>query len=183
MNEPEINSRFEQSIKILEKAVSKSLKLNPKLNRWLSENDLTQDVLLRMVRTCQEVDIVDQNHFIHLMLVQLRRAIIDNYRKLFGTQGWARNVTTQLDTIDPLNLGDNSNDHSITFEELIDFHESVNNLPDHERKVFHMYYYGGLTEMEISVILGISERTVRRRWKNANHKMHKQLGNNPSEDR
>jgi RNA polymerase sigma factor (sigma-70 family) len=45
------------------------------------------------------------------------------------------------------------------------FHAAVEQLPDAEREVVELTFYHGLTQPEIAELLGVDERTVRRRWR------------------
>jgi RNA polymerase sigma factor (sigma-70 family) len=58
-------------------------------------------------------------------------------------------------------------------EELIDhreraqFHQAAAALPEPLRQVFCLRYYAGLSEMEVAAELGVTDRTVRARWREA----------------
>ena len=45
-----------------------------------------------------------------------------------------------------------------------EFHEQVEELPENEREVFQLIWYSGTTQREAAELLGISERTVLRRY-------------------
>ena len=45
-----------------------------------------------------------------------------------------------------------------------EFHRQVADLPEEDREVFDLLWYQGLTQAEAAAVLGISERTVSRRW-------------------
>jgi RNA polymerase sigma-70 factor (ECF subfamily) len=47
------------------------------------------------------------------------------------------------------------------------FHDVVGRLPEEEREVFDAVYYGGATQQEVAGMLGVSDRTVKRRWRSA----------------
>jgi RNA polymerase sigma-70 factor (ECF subfamily) len=51
--------------------------------------------------------------------------------------------------------------------EWTEFHVQVEKLPEEEREVFGVLWYGGLSQKEAVAALGISERTLRRRWRSA----------------
>ena len=174
ISEAELLSRLMWIDKRLRLAVRRSIQSNPKLQRWVTEDDLKQEVLLRLIKACGVTAIADDAHFIHLMLLQLRRSIIDFHRKLFGPNGWAVNLKTDPKAVrvnqatmqeHPRNLI--THGAPVTIEEWIDFHESVETLPEAEKAVFEMFFYGGFTDYEIAGILGCSDRTVRRHWMKA----------------
>jgi RNA polymerase sigma factor (sigma-70 family) len=47
------------------------------------------------------------------------------------------------------------------------FHDAAASLPEPLRRVFCLRYYGGLSEAEVAADLGVTERTVRNRWRQA----------------
>jgi RNA polymerase sigma factor (sigma-70 family) len=51
--------------------------------------------------------------------------------------------------------------------EWVEFHESIGKLPDEERSVFQLIFYQGFSHDEVSNLLGISIKTVFRRWTKA----------------
>src|SRR5262249_56458704 len=53
-----------------------------------------------------------------------------------------------------------------------EFHEQIAALPDEEREAFDLLWYQGLSQAEAAELLGVSERTVKRRWQAARLKLH-----------
>jgi RNA polymerase sigma factor (sigma-70 family) len=49
-------------------------------------------------------------------------------------------------------------------------------LPDDEREVFGLVWYQGLTHAEAAAILGVSTKTVQRRWHSACLRLHEVMG-------
>ena len=49
-------------------------------------------------------------------------------------------------------------------------------LPAEEREVLDLVWYGGLTQIEAAALLGISEPTVKRRWRAARLRLHEAMG-------
>ena len=47
---------------------------------------------------------------------------------------------------------------------LSEFHRQVENLPDDERTVFELHYYGDFSQAEIAQILQIQPKQVSRLW-------------------
>lgn len=182
MNEHELMTRILQAEKRLNRAVHKALFMNLRLKRWLTEEDLKQDVLLRLVRASHDITVADDAHFINLMLLQLRRALIDYHRKMFGPNGWAVNLktdpkATKLNSASDENLAKvmMAAGAPVTIDEWIDFHESVDSLPEDERKVFEFFFYGGMKDDEVAQIMGCSDRTVRRHFKSARDKLQNRI--------
>jgi len=166
----------------LRHAIHKALVMNFKLKRWITSDDVKQEVLLRMVRAIRDVEIVDEAHFVHLVLLQLRRSLIDFHRNLYGPNGWATRMKSDPNAA-KMNKATAENltrtlilaGAPISVEEWIDFHESVELLSDDEKAVFEMFFYGGYKEDEIAHLLKCSGRTVRRLWKSSREKLQKRI--------
>ncbi|HYT92213.1 MAG TPA: sigma-70 family RNA polymerase sigma factor, partial [Gemmataceae bacterium] len=56
-----------------------------------------------------------------------------------------------------------------------EFHEQVGALPAEEQEVFGLVWYQGLSPAEAAALLGVSDRTVRRRWVTACRKLQRAL--------
>lgn len=63
-----------------------------------------------------------------------------------------------------------------TLVEWTEFHQQVMKLPDEARDVFDLLYYQGLSQPEAAAVLGLSERTLRRRWQQARLQLGMVLG-------
>jgi RNA polymerase sigma factor (sigma-70 family) len=57
-----------------------------------------------------------------------------------------------------------------------EFHEQVERLPEEEREVFSLLWYKGLSQAEAAEVLGVSDRTIKRRWQSARLHLHEALG-------
>ena len=68
-----------------------------------------------------------------------------------------------------------------TLAEWTDFHEKVQRLPQTEREVFDLLWYEGLTQAETAQLLGVTDRTVKNRWRSAKLELHRLLGEGPTE--
>jgi DNA-directed RNA polymerase specialized sigma24 family protein len=60
-----------------------------------------------------------------------------------------------------------TNDESIPLERWEAFHAAVEKLPDEHREVFKMAWYLGADKPTVAKSLGMSLRTVERRWQEA----------------
>ena len=185
LTKPEILVLITMARTRLEKAARLVIRHNPKLERWVHPDDIVQEVLLRMVKACEKIDITDRSHLFHLMLTQLRRVIIDSYRTLYGPNGWATKIKSDPRAIDlsqateeDLSRTKFNSGAPITIEEWVDFHESVESLPRFEQDVFEMMYYGGFTSDEVAEILNVSGRTVRRHWRDSRLILQRRINEN-----
>ncbi len=55
-------------------------------------------------------------------------------------------------------------------------HEQVERLPPEEREVFDLCWYHDLTQEEAAAALGVSVRTIKRRWLRARLRLQELLG-------
>jgi RNA polymerase sigma factor (sigma-70 family) len=60
-------------------------------------------------------------------------------------------------------------------KEWMQFHKLVETLPEKDREVFELLWYGGLTAVNAASVLGVSLRTVKRRWQSARVALAKEL--------
>jgi RNA polymerase sigma-70 factor (ECF subfamily) len=105
--------------------------------------------------------------FFGLAATQIRRTLIDlaRYHRR-KRRGGGKHATNERggdegraqpekadDTSDPAKLAVRT-----------EFHESVGDLPQDLREVFGLLHYHGVTQPEAAALLGISERTVKRKW-------------------
>ena len=56
-----------------------------------------------------------------------------------------------------------------------EFHEKVQRLPEAEREVFDLLWYQGLTQPEAAAMLGVTDRTVKNRWRSAKLRLQEML--------
>lgn len=148
----------------------------PGLQRWEQTDDVYQNAMLRLHRALQTTDVENVRHFFNLATVQIRRELIDLGRKHFGPQGIGRNHHTDHQTTDQA-VG---TVHALESEpsdlaEWTEFHERAHRMPDEEREVFDLLYYEGLSQDQVAAVLGVSVRTIRRRWNDAKFWLHGEL--------
>ena len=60
--------------------------------------------------------------------------------------------------------------------EWAELHDHVAQLPDEEREVMDLHWYHDLSQKEVAALLGVSERTVKRRWVAAKARLAARLG-------
>jgi RNA polymerase sigma factor (sigma-70 family) len=76
--------------------------------------------------------------------------------------------------------GDAPIDHTLTdageLELWTRFHEAVEHLSAEEREVFSLGFYHAWTQPQMADLLGVNERTVRRRWQAACQELNRLVG-------
>ena len=137
----------------------------PGLMRWEQTDDIFQNAMIRLHRALADVHIQSERHFFNLAAVQIRRELLDLVKKYKAECSFATHHHT--DSLNPHIVGGlvakqfaPEND----LEKWSEFHQSVENLPQEEKEVVDLLWYQGLDQAKASELLGISPRTLRRRW-------------------
>jgi RNA polymerase sigma-70 factor (ECF subfamily) len=121
--------------------------------------------------------------FYSLAAAHIRRELIDLARHHFGPEGAAARHHSdgagQASGEGPVVRKEDPGGEPATLAEWTDFHESVQRLPRAEREVFDLLWYEGLTQAEAAKVLGVSDRTVKSRWRSAKLELQKLLGEGP----
>lgn len=161
-------------------AVTRKIKRDfAQVGRWEQTEDVFQNASLRLCRALAEVEIRDSRHFFSLAAMQIRRELLDMVRHWHGPEGPARHHLTQI----PKERDEEDNGASLLERageqsdaqdmlEWGEFHEHVERLPAEDREVFDLLYYHGLTQDEAAATLGVSSRTIKRRWREARLALH-----------
>jgi len=162
------------------KLTRKMFRGHPGLRRWMQTDDVFQNSLVRLHRALSQTEVQDVRHFFNLATVQIRRELLDLARKTFGPHGIGRNHHTDLQPADETG----GSLHRVTeepddLERWEEFHQQVESLPVEEREVFDLLYYEGLEQLEAAGVLGISERTIRKRWNRAKLLLSGELADEP----
>src|SRR5215470_8983518 len=124
------------------------LRRHPHVRRWEQTDDLLQAALIRLHRSLAEVRPEGVRHFDNLAAAQIRRELIDLARSYHGpegigahhhTDGKGRDAGTRLAEVADETGG------PAALEGWIAFHEAVNRLPEEEREVVNLLWYGNRT--------------------------------------
>ncbi len=156
----------------LRQLARKMLRRFPRVQRWVDTDDILQNAELRLLRALQTVRPDSLRSFFNLAAEQARRELLDLVRYFYGPYS----LGTQHDSdgaggppgqaqADPAN---DPND----LDEWQAFHEQAARLPQEEKEVLDLLYYAGRTHAEAAELLGITDRTVRRRWHSALIRLH-----------
>ncbi len=140
------------------------LKNYPHLRRWEQTDDVFQNAAIRLHRSLSEVQPDSLRGFFRLAATQIRRTLIDLARHHFGPQGHA--ALHQSDASHMLHHPDRRGEPE-SLAAWVQFHEVIERMPVEEREVFELTWYGDMHQDEIADLLGVSVRTVKRRWRAA----------------
>ena len=153
----------------------------PIVGRWEQTGDVFQQAVMRLYRSLQDVQPENARAFFGLATLQIRRELFDLARKIGGPQGIGANHASDFGggghQSGQTPRHDQPQDMSgpATLQLWTEFHQSVGQLPEKEREVFDLIYYQELPQADIAGMLGVSERTVKRRWRSAKLILHEVL--------
>jgi RNA polymerase sigma factor (sigma-70 family) len=136
-----------------------------RLHRWEQTDDVLQNALLRLHRSLAEVRPTSAEQFYGLAATQIRRELIDLARHHFGPRGVSVKHQTDRPEASPDYESPLSEPRDI--DDWTRFHEEIERLPEEERRVFDLLWYEGMTQPEAADVLGVSLKTVKRRWQAA----------------
>jgi RNA polymerase sigma-70 factor (ECF subfamily) len=151
------------------------------VRRWEETDDVLQNALLRLHRALREVALPSARDFFRLAALQIRRELLDLARHHYGPHGLgahhaSRAAAHAADGSQPPAHEPAAHSHEPgRLAAWTEFHTQAGALPDDEREVFDLLWYQGLSQAEAATILGISERTVKRRWQAARLALHQAL--------
>ncbi len=162
------------------KLTRKMLRNYPHLRRWEQTDDVFQNAAMRLHRSLSEVRPDSVRNFFGLAVTQIRRTLIDLARHHFGPEGQAAKHHSDGDGKfdDSGGILQNQADSTVRPESLeswASFHEAVEQIPDDEREVFQLVWYGGMAQKEVASLLGVSVPTVKRRWHRAQLLVHETM--------
>jgi RNA polymerase sigma factor (sigma-70 family) len=164
----------------LTRLARKMLKGFPQVHRWEETDDIVQNALVRLRRALETTSPVSVRSFVNLAAVQIRRELIDLARHYDGPLGMGAHHESQILTNGsreaPVERVVADTDDPSRLEAWARFHHGVESLNDEDREVFDLLWYQGLTQGEAAEVLGLSEKTVNRRWVAARMRLGMALG-------
>ncbi|NBX29710.1 sigma-70 family RNA polymerase sigma factor [bacterium] len=154
----------------------KMLRHYPTLRRWEATDDVLQNSLVRLHRALAEVDVATVAHFFNLAATQIRRELLDLVKHHMGPEGAGRHHHT--DHQPPDDDGGSLQNRFMEPENMAmwtEFHEAVARLAAEHREVIDLLFYDGISQHEAADVLGVSIRTLKRRWQQAKLVLHEAL--------
>lgn len=177
---------IEHACERLRLIAKKMLRRFPRVHRWEETDDVFIEAVTKLHRSLETVQPETSHDFYRLAATQIRRVLIDMARRYYGPEGLgAKHQTTAggsaSDKPHRWDAADQADEPS-SLAEWADFHRQVEALPGEERDVFNLLWYEEMTQAEACEVLGISERTLRRRWHGARIRLHKARHGEPLPD-
>jgi DNA-directed RNA polymerase specialized sigma24 family protein len=118
-------------------------------------------------RALQTVTPESELHFYRLSALQIRYVLLDLAQRYSSCSGLTASYETGFEGIqrqspDPCSRG--TEFVAVTLDEWGRFHQLAGNLPQEHRDLFDLLWYQGLNQGEAARLLGVTLRTVQRRW-------------------
>lgn len=132
-------------------------------------DDLLQLALMRLCKALEEVRPESVKGFIGLAAKHIRLELIDLGRHHFGAHGDGRHrarLAPGQESEEPL-LEEAAPIEGSSMLDWQNFHENIKELPAEEMEIFDYLYYQELSQDDTARLLGLTERTVQRRWQTA----------------
>lgn len=171
---PPTDRLIDHSFEILRKMVRRMLKSFPNVHRWEDTDDVLQISALRFHKAISKNSPDSPKHFFRLAGVLIRQTLIDLSRKHSRSNGYGANHDTnvgiELRAVATPRSGQREEPYGLM--DWADFHRQIEQLPEKEREVFDLLWYGGLSQSEAAMILGLEIRTIQRRWRQARILLH-----------
>lgn len=134
---------------------------------------LVHESFLRLLNN-QGLRLQDRRHFFAYAAKTMRNLIIDSAREQLTESRGAGAVHVTLEGDEALQVADvASSDELIRVDEVL---RELERLDRDLSELVEMRYFGGYTESEVAELLGVNERTVRRRWDKARAWLYIALG-------
>ncbi len=138
----------------------------PTVRRWEETSDVVQNVLIRLDRALRDLPLTTVQDFFVVAACNVRRELINLARAYRRTE---EEPAVHKEPVD-------DSDDPVTLARWGEIHAFIAALPEEMRQPFDLIYYQGLTREEAATLLGISERTLRRRWQDARLRLMAWLG-------
>ncbi len=139
--------------------LARGLFLQERVGHTLQPTALVHEVYLRLFGA-QEIDWRDRAHFLAICARIMRRILVDHARRRGFSKRGGGAVTLSIDHLPEL--------PQAREPDLIDLDQALSDLAGLDREqsqVVELRFFGGLTQKEISSVLGLSTATVDRRWR------------------
>ena len=134
---------------------------HPAVKRWVDTDDVLQGALVRLVRAVRSVRPTSLRAFFGLATQQIRWELLDLARHLYGPEGEGAHHASDSGNVPE--AADPSHDGA-ALAEWSELHRHIGELPEEQREVVGLLFYQGLSQPEAATLLGVTVRTVQRRW-------------------
>lgn len=163
---------FNRAYGTLRRQTRRMLRGFPSVRRWDETDDVLHGAAMKLCKALEGQPPRSSRQFNMLLAQQVRWCLLSLARKYNGPLGLNRNQRELVEVDGQLVASSEERTHSddngaVTMAEWTEFHLQVERLPVEIAEVFSLAWYLELSHAEIADSLGVSEVTVRRRWREA----------------
>ncbi len=156
----------------LERVAHKMLRGFPNVRCWAQTDDILQSALMRLLRTLEKLQPASMREFFGLAAAQLRRELLDLARHFARANGLGAAPGGPPADGAPVPEPVAPAEEPEELERWCRFHEEAEQLPVEEREVVGLIFYHGWPQADVAALLGVTVRTVQRRWQSALFTLH-----------
>lgn len=148
-----------------------------RVRRWAETDDVLQNALIRLVAALDSTAPRTPRDFLALASLQIRRELIDLARHYYGPEGIGANHDSHPPSdasqgpAEPADL----RHEPASLAQWTEVHALIDRLATEDREIIGLLFYQGLAQAEAAEVLGVSLRTVQRRWHDALCRLHRVL--------
>jgi RNA polymerase sigma-70 factor (ECF subfamily) len=159
----------------LTRLARKLLRGYPNVRPWEQTDDVLQNALLRLDRSLERLTPPTPRDYFRLAACYIRRELLDLARRYAGRCAAGMLPAGLPEGDNALDALQDEADEPRRLAAWTEFHLRAGDLPEEEREVFDLLWYQGRCQAEAALLLGVSERTIKRRWQAARLLLHQAL--------
>lgn len=131
----------------------------------LSPTVLVHDAYLKLAASVPQAE--HRTHFVAVAARAMRQVLVESARRRGAGKRGAGVAHTTLSHAGEV--------VSLDADELLALDAALDKLPERQRQIVELRYFGGMEEREIAALLEVSDRTVRREWVKARAWLYREL--------
>lgn len=158
MGDPEAKTQLLQLVMAELRRLAERMMRSERKDHTLQPTALVNELYLHML-TSNQADVKDRGHFFALAAQAMRRILVDHARARRSQKRGGQQQRVDIEGI-PFITGQNI-EQMVELDQALDRLEKVDPRP---ARVVELRFFAGLDEEEVSRLLGVSVRTVRRDW-------------------
>jgi RNA polymerase sigma-70 factor (ECF subfamily) len=127
---------------------------------------VVSEVWMRLVGALETTQPETVEGFFGLVFLKVRQVLLDmagRQRRLDARRREGALDANESEALAAFDQADTTHDPG-RLAQLTEFHEQIEKLPESQRTVFQLHYYGGFSQIEIAQMLGLPKKQVSRSW-------------------
>ncbi len=134
--------------------VARALLSAERRGHTLEPTALVHEALMVLLDLEHPIEFLDDRHFVRLAVSRMRWQLIDHARRRLAAKRTIRLEPSSESCVPAERL-----EQMVTIDQLL---TRLRSFDERSADIMELYYFGGLGDAEIAVVLGVSQRTVAR---------------------